>query len=77
MISIFISIEDEKNTTFICKDDVCTKSSISTDYCTTNIYTYKNVKSMLLAAKRIANKDSYIINYDNNGKGIRTKLKTE
>tara|TARA_R110002050_G_scaffold131289_7_gene253097 strand:+ start:502 stop:726 length:225 start_codon:yes stop_codon:yes gene_type:complete len=62
-----VKINDEKETIFTNLNGKCTKSTTSSNMCTTNIFEYKNLNSMKKAINKVITKDSVVKGWNKDG----------
>ncbi len=55
-----VIIKDEKETVFTSNNGKYTKSNLSSDLYSTNLFEYKKVENMIKAIKKVINEDSVI-----------------
>ena len=70
IMTIQIKINDKRQTTFTDINGRFTKTYTNDDEMYKTFH-YKSMSGMVNAARKISNKDTYVINYDKSGKGVR------
>ena len=62
-----IIIKDEKETVFTSNNGKFTKSTLSSDLYSTNLFEYKKVENMIKAIKKVINEDSVVKAWNSDG----------